>query len=47
MVGDFVHDLAAGRAAGVTTVYVDWDGSGRWRDAADVTLPSLEALGWA
>lgn len=44
MVGDFVHDLDAGRAAGVATVYLDWEGSARWAGQADLTLENLEQL---
>jgi HAD superfamily hydrolase (TIGR01549 family) len=44
MVGDFVHDLDAGRAAGVATVYLDWERSSRWTGHADLTLDSLEHL---
>jgi HAD superfamily hydrolase (TIGR01549 family) len=44
MVGDFLHDLQAGRAAGVLTVYLDWDGDGRWADAADLVLPGVAGL---
>ena len=44
MVGDFVHDLDAGRAAGVATVYLDWQRSARWTAHADLTLDDLESL---
>ncbi len=44
MVGDFVHDLRAGRAAGVATVYLDWDGAARWSAHADLTLDGLMGL---
>jgi HAD superfamily hydrolase (TIGR01549 family) len=44
MVGDFLFDLQAGRAAGVATVYLDWDGDGRWAGEADVVLPGLTWL---
>ena len=44
MVGDFLYDLQAGRAASVRTVYLDWDGSGRWCDLADLTVRGLESL---
>ncbi len=44
MVGDFVHDLDAGRAAGVATVYLDWQRSARWTAHADLTLHGLEGL---
>ncbi len=35
MTGDFLHDLAAGRAAGVTTVHIDFRGSFSWSEYAD------------
>ncbi|WP_426414911.1 HAD family hydrolase [Aestuariirhabdus sp. LZHN29] len=35
MVGDFSHDLAAGRAAGVTTVHVNFRGRFEWEALAD------------
>jgi HAD superfamily hydrolase (TIGR01549 family) len=44
MVGDFVHDLDAGRAAGVATLYVDWERTARWSARADLTLESFEQL---
>ena len=44
MVGDFLFDLQAGRAAGVATVYLDWDGDGRWAGEADLVLPGLTWL---
>lgn len=44
MVGDFVHDLDAGRAAGVATIYLDWEGSARWAGRADLTLGNLDSL---
>ncbi len=44
MVGDFVHDLDAGRAAGVATVYLDWEGEARWSGRADLTLGNLDCL---
>ncbi|MDX1593392.1 MAG: HAD family hydrolase [Gammaproteobacteria bacterium] len=44
MVGDFVHDLEAGRAAGVAVVYLDWEGRGRWSELADLTVTGLEPL---
>jgi phosphoglycolate phosphatase-like HAD superfamily hydrolase len=44
MVGDFVHDLDAGRAAGVATVYLDWQRSARWTAHADLTLDDFESL---
>lgn len=44
LVGDFVHDLDAGRAAGVRTIWVDHLGDGRFSERADRTIVSLEAL---
>lgn len=44
MVGDFIHDLDAGRAAGVATIYLDWERSSRWSAHADLTLHDLESL---
>ncbi len=44
MVGDFLFDLQAGRAAGVATVYVDGSGRFPWRAHADVSVTSLEHL---
>ena len=44
MVGDFLFDLQAGRAAGVATVYVDGSGRFPWRAHADVSVISLKHL---
>jgi HAD superfamily hydrolase (TIGR01509 family) len=44
MVGDYLFDLQAGRAAGVTTVYVDPTGGFPWRDHADTHVTSLVEL---
>lgn len=44
MVGDFLFDLQAGRAAGVSTVYVDYDGSERWSAHADLQVTRLDQL---
>jgi len=41
MVGDFLFDLQAARAAGVLAVYLDWDGGGRWTAEADLTLAGV------
>jgi HAD superfamily hydrolase (TIGR01509 family) len=44
MVGDYLHDLLAGRAAGVVTVHVDRERRFRWPEHADVCVDSLVAL---
>lgn len=44
MVGDYLFDLQAGRAAGVTTVYVDPTGGFPWRAHADTHVTSLVEL---
>lgn len=44
MVGNHRHDLAAGRAAGVSTVHVDTEGVFEWADLADVRVLSLLEL---
>ena len=44
MVGDYLFDLQAGRAAGVTTVYVDPSGNFPWREHADTRVTSLVEL---
>ena len=44
MVGDFLYDLQAGRAAGITTVHLDPDGDHRWPQYTDVAVTSLDAL---
>ena len=44
MVGDYRYDLEAGRAAGCISVYYDPGRSGRWRNAADVTVHDLTSL---
>lgn len=41
MVGDYVYDLQAGRAAGVPTVYLDVAGAFPFADHADWCVPSL------
>ena len=41
MVGDYVHDLHAGRAAAVKTLYVDPSGQFEFRDDADVCVTLL------
>lgn len=44
MVGDFLFDLQAGRAAGVATVYVDYERSERWSAHADLQVTRLDQL---
>lgn len=44
MVGDYVLDLQAGRAAGVGTVLVDRAGHGQWRDQCDLAVAGLDLL---
>ena len=44
MVGDHLHDLLSGRAAGVTTVYVDQRGEYPFRQDADVCINQLTEL---
>lgn len=44
MVGDYVHDVRAGRAAGVATVLVNRDGESGWDDEADLVVSDLHAL---
>jgi len=44
MVGDYLFDLVAGRAAGTRTVYVDRSGRGEWAEHADLIVPDLDAL---
>ena len=44
MVGDYHYDLEAGRAAGCISVYYDPGRSGRWCEAADVTVHELTSL---
>ncbi|MCL6416986.1 HAD family hydrolase [Aestuariirhabdus sp. Z084] len=44
MVGDFVHDLEAGRAAGVTTVHVDFRGRFDWNELADHSFHNFVEL---
>jgi HAD superfamily hydrolase (TIGR01509 family) len=45
MVGDYLYDLQAGRAAGVTTVHLDVDGaSARWPELTDYRVASLREL---
>jgi phosphoglycolate phosphatase-like HAD superfamily hydrolase len=44
MIGDYDHDLTAGRRAGTHTVYVDPLKTGHWSDAADMTIQTLDEL---
>ncbi len=44
MVGDFLFDIQAGRAAGVATVLIERDGAGRWPGVADRTVQALTEL---
>ena len=44
MVGDYLFDLQAGRAAGTSTVHVDRNGNFRWPELADLSITSLEEL---
>jgi HAD superfamily hydrolase (TIGR01509 family) len=44
MVGDYLFDLQAGRAAGTVTAYVDLTGEFPFADHADVQVRDLDAL---
>lgn len=44
MVGDFLHDLAVGRAAGVATVHVAVDPMQSWPEYTDLRVGSLTQL---
>ena len=44
MIGDYYYDLAAGRAAGTATVYLDIRGESVWSEYADITVERLDAL---
>ena len=44
MVGDHLHDLLSGRAAGVTTVYVDQYGKYPFKLSADICIRQLTEL---
>lgn len=44
MVGDYDHDLRAGRSAGTHTVYVDPQNARTWSDGADLTVTHLDEL---
>lgn len=41
MVGDYVYDLQAGRAAGVATIHVDTRGEEGWSDYTDIRVENL------
>lgn len=41
MVGDWIHDVEAGRRAGARTVWVDRRGHGRFAGSADLSVRSL------
>jgi phosphoglycolate phosphatase-like HAD superfamily hydrolase len=44
MLGDYLFDLQAGRAAGMFTVYIDRDNTRMWQDQADLRLERLDHL---
>ena len=44
MVGDYLFDFMAGRAAGTATVYVDTSGQFQWADHADIKVRRLDHL---
>ncbi len=44
MVGDHLHDLAAGRAAGAHVIYVDRSGSAEFAEHADRSVRRLDEL---
>ena len=44
MVGDYLFDLTAGRAADMFTIYIDRNNSGLWQDEADLRLTRLDQL---
>lgn len=44
MVGDYLYDLQAGRAAGTWTLYIDPDGVFPFHEHADQCIPGLGAL---
>ncbi len=44
MVGDYLFDLVAGRAAGTATIHVDTSGAFRWPEHADACVRSLSDL---
>ena len=44
MVGDYLFDLQAGKAAGTKTVYLDRRGLSTWNDLADITVSNFNEL---
>ena len=44
MVGDYLFDLEAGRAAGVRTLYVDVTGTFPFKAHADLSVTALDEL---
>ena len=44
MVGDYLFDLQAGRAAGAATIYVDASGTFEWSSHADISVTRLDEL---
>jgi HAD superfamily hydrolase (TIGR01509 family) len=44
VVGDYVFDLRAGRAAGAATVWIDRAGAGTWASEADRVVTSFDEL---
>ena len=44
MVGDYLFDLEAGRAAGVATVHLDSHGNVDWSEVTDIRIEKLEEL---
>jgi phosphoglycolate phosphatase-like HAD superfamily hydrolase len=41
MIGDFLYDLEAGKAAGVATIHVDTRGDVDWSEFTDIRVESL------
>ena len=44
MVGDYLFDLQAGKAAGTKTIYLDRKGLSAWSDFADITVSDFNEL---
>jgi len=44
MVGDYVHDLLAGKAAGTETIWIDHDGDGKFAEHADHVVNGLQEI---